>query len=161
MKKNNIITDWLDQYGDPEIDKKVKNQLKQKLREGMENKVLYCAVVLTEESKNTLLTNVGVPEGWKAFAHHMTIQFGKSLQDLGLGEDEGKEVTLTVTSVGKSDMALAVKIEGYQSSNAIPHITVAINVAEGGKPVMSNKITDWNDFGTLTLTGVVKNILKN
>ena len=29
MKKNNIISDWLDQYGDPEIDKFVENQLNQ------------------------------------------------------------------------------------------------------------------------------------
>lgn len=27
MKKNNIISDWLDQYGDPEIDKRVEQQL--------------------------------------------------------------------------------------------------------------------------------------
>ena len=29
MKKNNIISDWLDQYGDPEIDKFVETQLNQ------------------------------------------------------------------------------------------------------------------------------------
>ena len=27
MKKNNIISDWIDKYGDPEIEKKVKNEL--------------------------------------------------------------------------------------------------------------------------------------
>ena len=27
MKKNNIISDWLDKYGDPEIDKRVEQQL--------------------------------------------------------------------------------------------------------------------------------------
>lgn len=27
MKKNNIISDWLDQYGDPKIDKKVEMEL--------------------------------------------------------------------------------------------------------------------------------------
>ena len=27
MKKNNIISDWLDKYGDPEIDKKQKLNL--------------------------------------------------------------------------------------------------------------------------------------
>ena len=29
MKKNNIISDWLDQYGNPEIDKFVETQLNQ------------------------------------------------------------------------------------------------------------------------------------
>ena len=29
MKKNNIISDWLDHYGDPEIDKFVETQLNQ------------------------------------------------------------------------------------------------------------------------------------
>jgi len=27
MKKNTIITDWLDQYGDPEIEKQVEKEL--------------------------------------------------------------------------------------------------------------------------------------
>jgi hypothetical protein len=33
MKKNTMITDWLDKYGDPEIDKKVEIELMNIMRE--------------------------------------------------------------------------------------------------------------------------------
>ena len=33
MKKNNIISDWLDEHGDPEIEKKVDMELMNILRE--------------------------------------------------------------------------------------------------------------------------------
>ena len=33
MEKNNIINDWLDQHGDPEIDKKVEQELERMSRE--------------------------------------------------------------------------------------------------------------------------------
>ena len=34
IKKNTIITDWLEEHGDPEIDKKVKKQLKTSKKNG-------------------------------------------------------------------------------------------------------------------------------
>lgn len=137
----------------------MKTEIKKMLRENLENKVLYCAVVLDNDSHNELL-NIGIPEGWKPFAHHMTIAFGKSLEDLGLSVDDGKLVILTVTHIGVSDMAIAAKVDGYQSTNKIPHITIGINVNEGGKPVMSNEIKDWKAIEPFDITGVVKNILK-
>ena len=39
MKKNNIISDWLDQYGNPEIDKFVEIQLNQNKRGILRDKV--------------------------------------------------------------------------------------------------------------------------
>ena len=52
-------------------------------------------------------------------------------------------------------MAVAVKVNGYHSDNTIPHITIAIN-PNGGKPVMSNDITDWKPLESpISLTGVV------
>ena len=56
-------------------------------------------------------------------------------------------------------MAMAVRVEGYQSNNAIPHITIAIN-PDGGKPVMSNNITDWDKIKPFNITGVVTEIKK-
>lgn len=138
----------------------MKNLIKQKLRESYDNNILYCAVVLDEESHNILLSKIGVPEGWKPFAHHMTIQFGKSLADLNINDDEFKNVTLTVTHRGVSNKALAVRVEGYHSNNKIPHITVAVNVNDGGKPVMSNDISNWVEIERFQITGVVKNVLK-
>ncbi len=119
--------------------------------------VLYSCVLLDNQSKSTLLSMVGdkIPEGWKVFAHHMTINMGE-LKDKA---ELGKEVILTVEELGLSDMAMAVKVSGYQTKNEIPHITVAVN-PEGGKPVMSNQITKWQPIKTFIVKGVVTEIKK-
>jgi hypothetical protein len=124
----------------------------------LETKILYSAVVLDEKSHGLLLKEFSdfIPEDWKKFAHHMTIAFGKGVEN---PDDLGKEVTLRVTELGISDMAMAVRVEGYQSSNAIPHITLAIN-PNGGKPVMSNQIKDWKQVKSFDITGKVTNVLK-
>ena len=121
--------------------------------------VLYSAVVLDKQSHDTVVnTNypVDIPDGWILIAHHMTIAFGKGVDNK---DDLGKEVTLTVKKVGISDMAMAVQVEGYPSNNAIPHVTIAIN-PDGGKAVMSNDITRWYDVKPFVITGVVTNIAK-
>jgi hypothetical protein len=71
----------------------------------------------------------------------------------------GEEVVLTVTDVGLSDMAMAVKVSGYPSKNDIPHITIAVN-PDGGKPVMSNQITNWRPIKKFMVNGVVTEIKK-
>ena len=123
------------------------------------NKILYCAVVLTDKSRSILLSKVSnyIPEGWKTIAHHMTIQFGKSLEDVGI-YDEGQTITLRVKKIGISNMAIAVEVEGYKTFNNIPHITIAVNIKEGGKPFMSNKITDWEDIEEFEIEGIISNI---
>ena len=119
--------------------------------------VLYSAVVLDQESHDILINTYAkeIPEGWKQFAHHMTIAFGKPVDK----DEEGKGIGLVVTEVGKSDMAIALKVDGYPSANAIPHITLAIN-PNGGKPVMSNQITDWVPTNKIRVRGKVTNIIK-
>ena len=123
-----------------------------------ESDVLYSAVVLDNGSKAALLSRVEdmIPKGWKVFAHHMTIVFGKGVPNK---EDLGKEVTLYVEAIGLSDMAMAVKVVGYPSTNAIPHITIAIN-PDGGKPVMSNNITSWQKIKNFAIKGIVTEIKK-
>jgi predicted kinase len=120
--------------------------------------ILYSAVVLDDKSRNQLLAAYGknIPDGWKVFAHHMTIAFGKGVKNK---EDLGKTVTLKVTKVGISDMAYAVQVEGYPSNNPIPHVTIAVN-PNGGKPVMSNDITNWISTRGIEISGVVTNIKK-
>lgn len=117
--------------------------------------VLYSAVVLDNASRSRLLEFVGdkIPTGWKTYGHHMTINMGPLKSDLDLG----KNVTLTVTALGLSDKAMAVKVEGYPSKNAIPHITVAVN-PDGGKPVISNDITKWQDIKRFNLMGTVTQV---
>jgi len=128
----------------------------------VEPQVLYSAVVLDEIGHTTLAKQSKdiVPEGWQLFMHHMTIGFGKSLESLGLGGDEGKEVSLTVTHIGMSDMAIAARVQGYKTTMDIPHVTIAVNTAEGGKPAMSNEITDWEPVDNFQITGKVVNVVK-
>ena len=122
-------------------------------------KILYSAVVLDEQSSKRLLGEFddSIPEGWKTFAHHMTIVFGKGLPE-DLKGDLGKEVTLTVKSLGVSDKAIAVSVDGYLSSNKIPHITLAVNTSDGGKPYDSNRIENWKVVKDFTIKGVVTEV---
>jgi len=127
----------------------------------MEDKnILYTAVVLDSESHNKLVTyfKQHIPDNWKIFAHHMTIHFGGKAPDKYLG-DIGTIQTLNVTHFGMSDKVMAVRVNGYSTENKIPHITLAVNIDQGGKPFMSNQITDWKQisFG-LGLSGEVVEI---
>jgi len=71
--------------------------------------------------------------------------------------DLDEEVFLRVTKVGLSDMAMAVQVDGYKSTNVIPHVTLAVN-PDGGKPVMSNDITKWQDIKSFVISGVITEI---
>lgn len=119
--------------------------------------VLYSCVLLDRQSKGLLLDMVGPfkPKDWDVICHHMTICLGELKDKTNLG----KEVTLTVTKLGLSDMAMAVEVQGYESKNVIPHITVAIN-PEGGKPKDSNNITNWQDIKEFMVQGVITEIKK-
>jgi predicted kinase len=123
-----------------------------------ESDVLYSAVVLDNGSRNSLLSRVEdvIPQDWKVIAHHMTIVFGKPVPNQ---QDLGKQVNLRVTEIGLSDMAMAVRVDGYPSTKEIPHITIAIN-PDGGKPVMSNQITNWGQIKPFSIMGVVTEIKK-
>jgi len=119
--------------------------------------VLYSCVLLDKASHNKLIDRfaLDIPDGWKTFAHHMTITMGE-LKDK---TDIGKEVILKVIKVGLSDMAMAVQVDGYPSKNVIPHVTIAVN-PEGGKPKDSNDITKWEDIKPFYVTGFVTEITK-
>lgn len=123
-----------------------------------ETNVLYSAVVLDSGSRESLLSRVQneIPQGWDVIAHHMTIAFGKPVPNQ---EDLNKNATLSVTELGLSDMAMAVRVEGYPSNNYIPHITIAINPS-GGKAVMSNDITKWRKIKPFNISGKVTEIKK-
>jgi hypothetical protein len=121
--------------------------------------VLYSAVVLEKASQNVLFHNLEhmIPKGWIKFGHHMTITMGP-LKDKSL---LGTEQMLVVNKVGISDMAMAVMVQSdIETKNEISHVTVAIN-PDGGKPVMSNNITNWQDVRMFILLGQVTEIKKN
>jgi hypothetical protein len=123
-------------------------------------KILYSAVILDEKSSSKLLSHFPSPKNWKSFAHHMTIAFGKSLESLNLEKDKDKIVTLEVTHIGETDKVIAVRVSGYYSTKETPHITLYVNVADGGKPVMSNNITNWIKLDDVfTVTGKVSDVI--
>lgn len=122
-------------------------------------KISYSAVVLDERDQKKLLEFFKelIPSDWSQYAHHMTIKMGELPQEKK--QDIGKEVQLTAYEIGKSDKAIAVKVKGYWSSNVIAHVTLAVNKNEGGKPVDSNKIANWEPLSnTIPLTGIVREI---
>lgn len=122
----------------------------------IDNGILYSAVIIDEISHNMLLRIFSdtIPNGWKIYAHHMTIALGKPAKN----EDLNKSVGLVVKKIGISDMAVALEVDGYPSENKIPHITLAVNPQ--GKPRMSNEIKDWRDIENLKVRGTITNIKK-
>lgn len=146
-------------------------------------KISYSAVVLDEKSQKDLkdlvkdftvktANNATVPivvrdSGWEWYCHHMTINMGPLKDNLRANEETtvGSPQKLTVIAIGASDKAVAVKVQGLMaghSKNAIPHVTVAVNKKQGGKPVDSNKITDWQAAPkNLVLKGKVEEIPQN
>lgn len=124
------------------------------------NSVSYSAVVLDNASKVKLkeVFDHLIPDSWEWVGHHMTICMGP-LSNSGITTEIGQTVVLSVDAVGKSETALAVKVVGFYSKNAIPHITLGVNRQNGGKPKDSNKITDWLAYNyDLRLTGTVQEI---
>lgn len=124
-----------------------------------QSNVLYSCVLLDNASKTALLTRdfpIQIPDGWTEYGHHMTINLGPLKGNSKVGD----KVSLTVEAVGISDKAMAVKVSGHETKNDIPHITLAVN-PDGGKPVMSNDITKWQDIKPFMVQGVVTEIKKN
>lgn len=131
---------------------------------------MYSAIVLDEKSQlalsawadnnvkvNYIRLPVLVRDGWKMFCHHMTIQYPGTPEFVKPYIDT--EQKLEATHVGISDKAVAVRVVGFYSANKIPHVTVAVDVKRGGKPVDSNKITTWLPMKkTLKLRGIVKEL---
>jgi hypothetical protein len=128
--------------------------------------ISYTGILLDDLSHNKLVLLLGKhfpieSESWKVYAHHMTVCLG------GLSVDKknlaGKVCKPTVSAIGKSDMAIAVRLSGdgtELTTNAIPHVTLAVN-PNGGKPVMSNQITDWTKIdNTFILVGTIKEFEK-
>lgn len=128
--------------------------------------VLYTHATLTQASQELLLnwweSNVGelLPD---KIAHHMTIKFKPNVDDIAT-TPLGDTVSLRVAGWGQSDVVQAVYVfASVASFNDIPHVTVAVDRARGGKPkdsnqILSNKITP---FDGPKLEAIVEATLKN
>ena len=117
--------------------------------------IAYSAIVLDETSREKLLA-LDIPDGWKPYAHHMTIRMGSLKEDSQY--TVGETVNLNMTGVGMDEKAMAVKVDGArEDGKSFPHISVA--GSPNSKPFNSNQIPQEN-FEDLsgTLTGTVKEV---
>lgn len=126
-------------------------------------KVSYSAVVLDEASQSELREYFkqilpGQFKTWEIICHHMTICMGELPKELK--KDIGQEVQLVVSSVAYDDKVAAVGVGGYTTKNKHPHITLAVNRSNGGKPVMSNDLTQWTPVSLFHLKGTVQELAR-
>lgn len=129
------------------------------LDESEVKKVLYSAVVLDGRSKQRLIQRFQdqIPEGWEIIAHHMTINLGPI--NSKFQKFIGMKVELSVNDIAIDNKVLAVGVSGFESLNAKPHITIAVNRQGGGKPKDSNNLMNWQKLKVpLLVTGKVTEI---
>lgn len=128
----------------------------------MKNNWIYFGIFIdsTAKAKNMQAlekNSVLIPAEWKRYNHHMTIAFHDgSAQSNKLYADYapyvGTPVTLTVDGIGISEDAIAMRVRyNHPIANKIPHITMATPL--NGKPVNSNKITEWTDIEPYEISG--------
>jgi len=105
--------------------------------------VSYSAVVLDDNSRSRLIERFKseIPNNYEIIADHMTLNLGPI--DPEFEEYLGMPIRLSVDDIAMDDMVIAVGVSGFGSKNIKPHITLAVNRIEGGKPMMSNKLVDW------------------
>jgi hypothetical protein len=116
-------------------------------------KLLYNAIILTEESKTLISEMFEGGQHGKWFGHHVTLEFGIKEPH----EMDGQTVSMEVSGYATDEKgeAITVNLNGIESTNAIPHIT--LSCADGVKPFYSNELlkSDVQDIENFTITGVV------
>lgn len=131
---------------------------------------MYSAIVLDEMSQLKLeklaedvrVAGVRVPilvrdNNWKVDRHHMIINNGELPNYLK--QYLGTKQKLQATHIGVSPMAVAVRVNGFESRNKIPYVTLVVNIDAGGDPSMGSKITDWIPLKTpIKLSGTVEEV---
>jgi hypothetical protein len=108
-------------------------------------KPAYYGVFLDPQSRSSLLSwwdsNVGKPLLAKPFAHHMTVKFKPSPEDMAKYTPMiGQSVKLKVTGYAENENGQAVLVEpnGVDSDNAHPHVTVSCS--EATSPAYSKEL---------------------
>ena len=104
------------------------------------------------------LHGIDIPDDWRKYTSHMTIIYNNKSEIAqawakATAPRVGEDVLLRATHVGMSDKAIAIHVNGEMSANAIPHITIACSPT--GKPVDSNKITNWREIVPFTISGKI------
>lgn len=121
--------------------------------------VAYSAVVLDDRSRERLIERFKsmIPPEFEIIAHHMTINLGDI--DPKYEKYLQMPVRLSVEEIAMDDKVVAVGVTGFETNNAKAHITLAVNRKAGGKPVMSNNLTNWERLKRpLLVTGKVTEV---
>jgi tRNA nucleotidyltransferase/poly(A) polymerase len=128
-----------------------------KLMKESTKRVSYSGVILNEKSREMLKNYIKFPKDWEFIGHHMTINMGPITEEYK--PLIGQSVDLLITHVGSTDKVVAVKVETeIKTKNKTPHITIAVDRRNGGKPVMSNEITDWALIYPFEVEGKIEEI---
>ena len=124
---------------------------------------MYTALVLDENSRHKLLQHFQglIPPSWEIIAHHMTINMGDAASGpLANSKFQvGQPAGLTVINYSYDEKVMAAGVQcDVPSSNAVKHITLAVNRPAGGKPILSNKLTNWQSISPLQLQGIIQEV---
>ena len=146
----NLIAKIVDNYENPKVDEKY----------FIIDNWQYYGVFLDDRSQSVIEREFRdlIPSGWKKHADHITVQYNDYSQDAitkgrALSGKLGSDYSMRIVAVGKSESAIALKVEGVETANKIAHITLA--VSPEGKPVDSNKITEWTPVNPVEISGVL------
>ena len=130
----------------------------------MAKSIEYTAFVLDKTSHQKLAQLA--PEGWKVFAHHMTM-IPPTEQKQRLPSEQFYEGCLTVTGLAQNERVIAARVDTasqnlYTKVEGSPHITVATNPEAGGKPAMSNEFVeqDFKPIDPIEICGKVEEVMK-
>ena len=129
----------------------------------LENWIYFGVFLDADESERVYnivnsLHGIDIPDDWRKYTSHMTIIYNNKSEIAqawakATAPRVGEDVLLKATHVGVSDKAIAIRVNGEMSANAIPHITIACSPT--GKPVDSNKITNWREIVPFTISGKI------
>ena len=129
----------------------------------LENWIYFGVFLDADESERVYnivnsLPGIDIPDNWRKYTDHMTIIYNNKSEIAqawakATAPRVGEDVLLKATHVGVSDKAIAIRVNGEMSANAIPHITIACSPT--GKPVDSNKITNWREMVPFTISGKI------
>ena len=119
-----------------------------------------------EEKFPTLKANIDGNK-WELICHHMTIKFGDSELPYEVSQYLNADISLEAFRYGFDEKVIAVKVMAANSNDGgihilddrlikLPHVTIAVNRAKGGKPVMSGLLTNWKSMPPLKLKGTVQ-----
>ena len=130
----------------------------------MAKSIEYTAFVLDSASHQKLAQLA--PEGWKLYAHHMTM-IPPTEQKQRLPSDQFYEGCLRVTGIAKNERVIAVRVDAesqnlYNKIEGLPHVTIATNLKAGGKPAMSNEFSesDFQPIDSIEICGKVQEVMK-